>query len=289
MKLINFLVSPIFNNLREKMDAPLIEYNTKTNWEKINLDRLLEELKTSGIDVDINDVDIIDETFEYKGQKVILYIRDTFCTPEEWDKYETPSNKFHVANCTTIQKFIRNKKINRYVVSTRSDGNFIVNIFNRFNRDEILSKNHEGKLDVCKNCIRTLNKIKNDLSESKWIFKGFSLDLFFEKFKSKEMFYKKPIYTEKNSPLNKYDDNFSKISKEYRDSKNWICESCNINLQENKKLLHTHHIDFIKSNNSPFNLQALCIYCHAKKSNHSQLKKSPDYNLILEIRNSLKV
>jgi hypothetical protein len=58
-----------------------------------------------------------------------------------------------------------------------------------------------------------------------------------------------------------------KISKQYREKKDYTCESCGIkpaNILE-KRYWHTHHKDGNKTNNSESNLQCLCVLCHSYK------------------------
>jgi 5-methylcytosine-specific restriction endonuclease McrA len=51
----------------------------------------------------------------------------------------------------------------------------------------------------------------------------------------------------------------------------------NLSKPENQRFLHAHHIDADKSDNRPSNIKLLCIYCHAKAFNHSQLLETKDY------------
>ena len=77
-----------------------------------------------------------------------------------------------------------------------------------------------------------------------------------------------------------YHKNFKTWSKQYRNFRNYTCESCHIRLVgKDRYYLHTHHIDGNKANNHPRNFKALCIYCHAQQpgKGHRKLKYSPDY------------
>jgi hypothetical protein len=40
-----------------------------------------------------------------------------------------------------------------------------------------------------------------------------------------------------------------------------------------KDLLHVHHINGVKSDNSEMNLRVLCQYCHGEQPNHEHMKQ----------------
>jgi hypothetical protein len=130
MKLPDFHNHQLFNELRQKMGAELVEIKMEsTPWQKIDTDDLLGRLNSiEGILVEnIRDIKIQEDgTFEYKGQKVLVYIRDQRYNP----RYGRGEYKFHIATCETINRFIQNNRLDRYVVSTRTDGKFLVNIKN---------------------------------------------------------------------------------------------------------------------------------------------------------------
>ena len=71
-----------------------------------------------------------------------------------------------------------------------------------------------------------------------------------------------------------YTEDWSKISSHYRVEKGFQCEQCNVNLRSNRGLLHVHHVNGVKSDNSPRNLKALCIDCHSKQPMHSHMALS---------------
>ena len=69
-----------------------------------------------------------------------------------------------------------------------------------------------------------------------------------------------------------YADNWKDISRDLRDSRNWICECCGVNLRNTPALLHTHHINGVKRDNRQENLKALCIDCHRKQPQHDYMR-----------------
>ena len=64
-------------------------------------------------------------TLEYQGQKVILYIRDA--------RGSLP--KYHVVDCQNSQKYAKmQENIKRYVVTRRTDGEFLLNFSDNLSR-----------------------------------------------------------------------------------------------------------------------------------------------------------
>ena len=80
----------------------------------------------------------------------------------------------------------------------------------------------------------------------------------------------KTEHEDKTAPLNNYSNHWPEISRQVRENNSWKCQKCSIDLSRNKKLLHTHHKNHIKSDNSQANLVALCALCH--KGNHAHMK-----------------
>ena len=49
------------------------------------------------------------------------------------------------------------------------------------------------------------------------------------------------------------------------------CKSCRVDLSEQKRLLHVHHLNGEKSDNSAGNLIVLCADCHRKEPHHGHV------------------
>jgi 5-methylcytosine-specific restriction endonuclease McrA len=107
------------------------------------------------------------------------------------------------------------------------------------------------------------------------IYNSFTLDEFFQIYKNQTV--KKPKYTNITAPVNNYTKDFYSIANELKRKKNHICEGCYKDLSQDKKFLHVHHIDGIKSNNSDDNLKVVCINCHTNEHEHGHMKLLPDY------------
>lgn len=67
-----------------------------------------------------------------------------------------------------------------------------------------------------------------------------------------------------------YPENWSFISKSYKERKGYRCEECGKQFPPNTKWLHVHHIVPLSKGGSSddSNLKLLCYACHAKHHSH---------------------
>ena len=281
MKLPDFSQDEKWNALRKKMGAEYSTFETESKWQGINDDilRKLEETgEVEGISLDQLEIKN-DGVFEYKGQKLIVYIRD------QYQKYRDKNDgyKFHLTKCQTIESFDKNNRNSRYVISKKQNGLFDVNLVDRESK-KLIEKKQEF-LKPCKNCLKEINykDYKNNKEE---IYKNFQLKEYFERYPSTNL--DKTKYRDSDTaPLNEYTANWEQVSFGYREKQKWICEGCSINLEDNSKFLHVHHIDADKSNNDESNLKALCIECHSQEPEHKRLEYNSDYKEFQNIKNTI--
>lgn len=251
MNLPDFFKFQPFNNLRKQLNAKIIE-----DIEVVEINSLTEDeiskLTGIGLDISIGDVEVLqDGTLAYKNARVVLYIRD-------WT-YHKGFPKFHVSNCKTLKDMREKGRVARYVVASRNDGIFNVNILNK-DTNNFDNKNLE--LSVCKNCLNNINW--SEISS-----KPFNLDIYFQKF-SKFLIqgnHKKDY----EALINDYADNWRELSYKLRDENNWKCQKCGKDCINNKNFLHVHHINGLKNDNSKINLKILCKICHSQEPNHGHL------------------
>ena len=197
-------------------------------------------------------------------KRVIVYIRDW--TIFNVDNQSLP--KYHLIWCTTLKQMYNQNKFSKYVASTNTNGKFKINLIID---GEV--KPSEENLQVCKHCLKKMNwqNYKNSSNKNE-IYQNFNLQTFFKEYNINLIDLPiNPKYTDENAPLNNYTDDWHKISAQMKRLKNYTCEDCG-QYFPNGKGLHVHHINTMKSDNRPSNLQVLCPNCHQKKHNHNILK-----------------
>ena len=135
---------------------------------------------SEGVVVDADSVRFVsflaDGTIAYKGQRVLLYIRDKSFVSSEQDY-----PRFHISNCETLRDTRKKGRLERYVVATDNSGKFKVN----FIRNNAVSKTGNFKLRVCKNCLELLNYdgfSRYGGTRKQDIVYGFSISAFFERY-----------------------------------------------------------------------------------------------------------
>ena len=262
MKILDFNhFKPLENALNKMGTDPNVEYSHSGSWKHISREEL-KLLNTRGIELSIEQLENCiceDGTFEWKGQKVLVYIKD------QWVKsdYQTLVYKYHIANCSTQIQMRAQGRIDRYVISTRKDGVFQITLRDIATRN-VIKENIERPLNVCKNCLHTLQS-SYPIDRGFFNFIAFKLETYLDKYNTQIRYM--PKFNNKTVPVNDYPDNWDEISKRYRKSKGWTCEKCNLDCSDNKKNLHCHHIG-PKYDSNHQNLQALCISCHKLEPGH---------------------
>lgn len=232
------------------------------------LDVLFEKLKKEkGLLVsDLSDVEQINGLLSYKGYQIILYIQDhTLRDRFEAKKDGSKRNKFHLTECQTIQQMRRENQLERYVITNNQSGKFLI----RGENDE----KERAELQVCKNCLEKLNYAdyrNGNRGDKDKIVQKFHIPIFFETYAS--CFSTLP--SRRSGVKEDYTDNWGEVSWSYRESQNFTCEICEVNLNQpdHRKLLHTHHRNGRKRENGEENLQALCAYCHSRQERHGHMR-----------------
>ncbi|RKU19005.1 hypothetical protein C6501_01655 [Candidatus Poribacteria bacterium] len=210
-----------------------------------------------GITVGPDDVKVAPNgTLEYQGRKVVLYIRDV--------RGRLP--KYHVVDCQTLKDMRDAGKYKRYVVTRRTDGEFLLNFADNLRRDNP----DTYRLDICKNCLWQELNLKDVYTPD-----AFPLDDWFNAIDGS---YEPPprdgLLGPKTTPttgtVSNYPPDWNLISLQCRKRAGWKCEECGIflNLKTERKFLHAHHLRGT-SHNRPEDLKALCVGCHAEQPGHN--------------------
>lgn len=269
MKLINFLQDIKLNSLRDQMGAELIEWESGEKWIPKDAIDIWRKFKAEGeVDIPFEQIKIDpnDKSLTLFGERVLVYIRDQ---PYTYDR----EYRFHVANCRTLIQSQNNRTYGKYVASINTNGKFKVNLVHG---NSWIEKDKDVVLKVCMNCLTTLNYKGYRTSNNKYqIHNSFSIEEFFQLYKKQTV--KKPKHTNITAPINNYTKDFDTIASELKLKRRHTCESCFKDLSQDKKFLHVHHIDGIKSNNSISNLKVVCIGCHADEPGHGHMKQLPDF------------
>lgn len=274
MKLPNFLLSNDFIRLKSAMGIPRDKLG---NLRAIEIRRdgatrdEIRQLAEGGLEVEKEDVvPLPDGTLSYKDRRVLLYIRDI---SQYGGNYSDP--KFHFSDCTTLRQMRENLRFGRFVIASRDDGLFPIHYINS---DRWLPK----RLDVCQNCLDHLNYkgFQRGLrSHVRWAaVREFSIADFFAAY-PKTLHHSMPTYNDQTAPTNDYSPDFSRISRAYRQKRNWVCETCGILLSKDimQRYLHVHHINELKNENNDENLKAVCVHCHALEPSHGHVSAMFQY------------
>ncbi|MGL4672298.1 HNH endonuclease [Cetobacterium sp.] len=278
MKLINFNEFLSFKKMRENMGIPK-DYKPKfESSEAILREIKFKEIKTKGLDISIDELCVAsDKTLEHKdfpGQKMLVYIRDFSGDYVKDEKDMAYFPKFHLAWCSTLDGMHKSKKYDRYVVSQRNDGIFLLN---KATNGRVVKKDIELPLLVCKNCLKALGYKSYGASQiiSNQVFNNFTVKQFLDEYNTE--IHIEPIHTSLDQPLNEYSKDWNNISYSYKKSKRFICQDCKKDCSKDTAELHVHHVDGVKSNNKASNLEVVCVKCHSQKPMHVHMLSNPSF------------
>jgi hypothetical protein len=276
-RLFDFFDDPLLNGLREAMGARLVEwYGGKRSIRLIGKEEL-ERLRTVGIDIDGFDQIKVesDGTISFKGQRILVYIRDV----SVMDRQHTLP-KYHFAFCRTLERMQQNNRWFRYVVANRDDGLFRINFYGS------RTGTSEERLNVCQCCLERVSwkgfSINGSSSKDRIQIVGeFKLSDFFSEY-PRDLLSVLPKYTTLNAPLNDYSDDWPIIAERLKRERGFRCQSCGLYIgQGGRYFLHGHHKSGEKNDNSPENLEVLCIGCHAEEPLHGHIKRLARYQEFL--------
>jgi hypothetical protein len=278
MKLPDFRTSEFLNALKVQMGVPL---DTLGNVARIDITRIpdLDTVLKSAVGLEIDTPGILetlpDGTIAYQGRRVLLYIRDVAVLG---DREANP--RFHIADCSTLREMKKQQKFEKYVISTRNDGRFTINLIKHGHRSTQIKQ-----LLVCQNCLGKLeyNGFRGDMRKRERFaaVSQFTLREFFEKYPVSLHRYT-PTYDSENGPINDYNRTFPELSRRLREMASYRCQeqNCGLDLSATpyRKYLDVHHRNAIKNDDRVENLAILCVRCHAEQSYHAHMKSTPRYH-----------
>lgn len=238
--------------------------------------KLIAELER-GIEIPLRDVERQPGgLLAYKGEQVILYIKDTGDSLWTLENDPGKSKKFHLFDCKTLMKMEREGRFERYVVTRRTDGKFPV-----FWRDQTNSEGDEveAQLKVCQNCLYSINwrGFRGARFEKRRrIVDEFSIAEFL--LEHATFFQRRPSETDKTALPNYYVRNWRDVSVRHKVYAGWRCEGCKVLLEKStlRKCLHCHHVNGNRRDNSRKNIRVLCALCHREQFLHGGMKVPED-------------
>lgn len=233
---------------------------------RTEIDPIEIKLKKGGIDIGSFDEIDWEPVASYQGHQILFYIPDQGWRIDEVVENPSQGKKFHMSWCKTLDSMKRNGRIERYKATSNLSGRFDVFGLSERESGEVRTK---VELKVCKNCLSNIN-YKQYESNRHEVFQNFSIPEFFEHYSS--YFEHKP--NKAIDPGRGYTEDWTEVSAKVRARCGWTCQDCNVDLNEERDLLHTHHINGVKSDNRANNLRVLCAECHFQQPNHSHLKVS---------------
>lgn len=221
------------------------------------------QLSGTGIQVDLSEIDFSEGLAKYQERQVLIYIPDHGFNVLDVLSGNKEGRKFHVTYCRTLEEMRAKGRFYRYQATNTLDGKFSITGQDQFSSKDVFG---EAELHVCKNCLDKLN-YQGYKTNKKEIFNNFSIEEFFSTYSS--FFPYMPAGF--NKETSGYTNDWSEISARFRAEKNYSCEYCGVCLKSHKALLHVHHVNGIKNDNSRNNLRILCLDCHKKQPSHNHL------------------
>tara|TARA_B100000963_G_C22586939_1_gene653559 strand:- start:737 stop:1540 length:804 start_codon:yes stop_codon:yes gene_type:complete len=225
-----------FEHLDQKLDAlgyPKIEFGS--GFRIIRGVDFEEAYKSGSISFEDDGIYL-----EYKGKKHrgYMFIQEAFITYKgRGEKFP----KFHLRRCQTINEFISSGRFKQRYEWSNSNVNNLTD-------KQSKKKYKDVQLDICHFC-------KKDIYDEIYDTQDFFDSL--DKDEIKENKIEVDIFG--------YTKDKAKVSKDYRERKNYTCEKCGVKPKSklHKRWWHTHHVDTNKANNKLENLKCLCILCHS--------------------------
>lgn len=249
----------------------------------------------TGKEADIENPDDLRELFHESGllvsagRPVLVYIRDHIVmTPDPLTPEEC--RKVHFTVCRTLQRMADKGHFERYRRTMSESNIYVIDVSSSRGRVSEVRM----RLDPCKNCLDNVRYAGYSHGmrrhEKQRIVKAFDARVIMEAMRRhlrrfskrdaaepfgrlarvlRELMDRAVSLDPAGSPSG-YRRSFQKTAQSYKDKMRWICEDCGVSLyaDELRYLLHVHHRNGVKYDDTESNLQALCVLCHQKRHQH---------------------
>lgn len=238
-----------------------------------------DTLGGEGIEIALESIDTDFNLLSYHGRQVLLYIKDHSMKFDATLQDPAKGNRFHVAHCSTLEDMRQRNRFQRYVATNRISGVFDI----EEQRSWGGGRKSEAELKVCMNCLSKLNyRGSTEFHARREAFRKFSLKEFFSDYSS--CFLYTPKAWNEDTSFG-YTSDWADISKATREQVGYVCSDCGVDLSSHRYLCHTHHINRVKTDNRPENLQVLCKDCHRRQPHHEGIFVShTEMQTITELR-----
>lgn len=232
-----------------------------------------------GIEIDLDAIDSDFNLLSYQGRQVLLYIKDHSNKFDATLQDPQKGNRFHIAHCSTLEDMRQKNRFQRYVATNRVSGMFDI----EDQRGWGGGRRAEAELVVCMNCLSKLNyRGSVDFAVRRQVVQQFALTEFFSDYSS--CFLYMPKAWNETTSLG-YTHDWPEISKAIRAQVGYVCSECHVDLSRHHHLCHVHHINRVKTDNSPENLRVLCKDCHRRQPRHEGIYVShTEMQIITDLR-----
>ena len=264
----------------KKMGAQAQSIDLDNIWsdDEIAFDR---ELSSGGVDISLDDIEVTQGLLSARGRQVVLFIPDHGSRIDSVLDDGAQGNKFHIADCDTLDNMKKQKRFQRYKVIQNLSGEFPIFGTSLFGTE----KRGNVRLNVCQNCLKKLNYKNADTNGSTYrhaLVRAFNMAEFFSTYSS--LFKSLPAQTIEQAQSG-YSGDWEQISYHMRERHGFICQCCRVDLSQYKGLLHVHHMNGEKSDNRDENLKVLCADCHRKEPFHGHMTvKRKDMQTLTKLR-----
>lgn len=240
-----------------------------------------------GKEVQLEDLDVVNGLLSVEGRQVLLFIPDQHAPVDVVQASPERGKRFHVADCKTLEDMRSRGRFQRYVATNKLDGVFSITGEDSSGRYQEV----ESELRVCMNCLEAVNYRDyaykaQGARRKEWA--GFEIAEFFNTFSTSFRYLPRDIAPRPGSGM--YTEDWAQISAGIRARCGFRCDDCGLDLSAHRNLLHVHHINGVKSDNSAVNLRPLCADCHRKQPFHERMfVGAADMAIITRLRREQKL
>jgi hypothetical protein len=204
-------------------------------------------------------------------------------------------NKYHLMRCNYVTQAERDKWKGEYRVAQRGDGAFYYRLFANYpdggrnssssgglfgsksSDADMVDEIDDQKLEICHHCLMKVNSLLENVLE--FTKEEFEASQFFDAGFDNSWRSRGAYSRERGSMADIYPEDWEKISATRKKQAQYICESCNFEMSDNRlrHFAHIHPTDHLRNKISYVRLRCLCVACMADQPNSTQAIPLEDY------------